>query len=511
MMSRQRRSLCPGHTVRCVMGNYSPHHYLRHWGIGSLEPHFEGCRVGMNPATLALCCQRQTSSIRNPRTEDPNQELTLTWHCPLSPMAPDIFIPFIFLLSGLDVVQCIFPMLYVHSHPVIRASHLVFKMSGSSCTLPILLTQAQVSIYPIPVAHTQLKEAHTHETDTIINKIGLQRFLDMLIVVILAHDFTQCHGKPAYFLNVLDYGAVGDGHTDDSQAFLKAWNATCQATQRFPTLQIPAYKNFLLNPLTFEGPCIAPNIRIRAIAFYNCNELQFSELTIMNTPRSHISVNGCNGAMLSKLNLIAPEDSPNTDGIDISDSSNIQISNSFIRTGDDCIAINEGSSYINITNIACGPGHGISVGSLGAHGAYDTVDHIYVKNCTLTGTTNGLRIKTWQHPMFDVKNAVNVSDITYREIYGTSTSEYAIVEPLYIGPSKIISYNYIMVKCKFEETSCNNRSRFIIIRSPQISARSVRSVVVHGRSTSIQVSSCKIQEFLQRFTSDLHSFISDLA
>lgn len=32
---------------------------------------------------------------------------------------------------------------------------------------------------------------------------------------------------------------------------------------------------------------------------------------------------------------------------------------SFIGVGDDCIAINNGSAYINITNIACGPGHGI--------------------------------------------------------------------------------------------------------------------------------------------------------
>jgi polygalacturonase len=33
-----------------------------------------------------------------------------------------------------------------------------------------------------------------------------------------------------------------------------------------------------------------------------------------------------------------------------------------VPLGDDCIAINNGSSYINISGIACGPGHGIRCG-----------------------------------------------------------------------------------------------------------------------------------------------------
>jgi len=37
-----------------------------------------------------------------------------------------------------------------------------------------------------------------------------------------------------------------------------------------------------------------------------------------------------------------------------------------------------------------------SVGSLGKGGEYATVEEVHVKNCTLTGTTNGARIKTWK-------------------------------------------------------------------------------------------------------------------
>ncbi|PNX59142.1 polygalacturonase, partial [Trifolium pratense] len=64
--------------------------------------------------------------------------------------------------------------------------------------------------------------------------------------------------------------------------------------------------------------------------------------------------------------------------------------------GDDCVAINSGSKFINITNVNCGPGHGISVGSLGKNGEYSTVEEVYVSDIIFTRTTNGARIKTWE-------------------------------------------------------------------------------------------------------------------
>jgi len=36
----------------------------------------------------------------------------------------------------------------------------------------------------------------------------------------------------------------------------------------------------------------------------------------------------------------------------------------------------------------------ISIGSLGRDGSYETVEEVYVKNCSFTNTTNGARIKT---------------------------------------------------------------------------------------------------------------------
>ncbi|XP_057467639.1 probable polygalacturonase At3g15720 [Actinidia eriantha] len=285
-------------------------------------------------------------------------------------------------------------------------------------------------------------------------------------------------------------------------------------------MRVPGGKTFLLKPLAFYGPCTAPNIQIQisgtlvapsktngwsncqgntwiyfsavdglsiqgngeingqgsrwwkkdtyekgscnrptALRFHKCNGLQLSGLSHINSPRNHISINQCNGVNVSNLRITAPADSPNTDGIDISQSTNVTIIDSNIETGDDCVAINTGCSHINITGVSCGPGHGISVGSLGAHGSYSTVEWIRVERCHFTGTMNGGRVKTWpggsgyarniyflhltlenvSHPIIidqhycngshncpEKANAVQVSDVYFSDVQGTSAGEEAI-------------------------------------------------------------------------------------
>ncbi|KAK9923466.1 hypothetical protein M0R45_031884 [Rubus argutus] len=331
----------------------------------------------------------------------------------------------------------------------------------------------------------------------------------LIFYIIASSNFSLGYGQTTF--NVLDYGAVGNGQIDDSKAFVKAWNASCltKASKGTPTLVIPAEKTFLLQPTIFSGSS-SSNIGVRveilgkivapknpdawkgcveswlsfgdvtnliiygtgeingqgslwwsyALHFSKCNNLELSGLTHVDSPKGHISITHSNNVTISNLHIRAPQTSPNTDGIDISVSSHVNIHDSIIETGDDCIALNNGSSFINITNIACGPGHGISVGSLGVNGSYQTAEEIYVRNCSFNGTQNGARIKTWQggsgyarkilfehitliavnHPIIidqhycngrhdcaNATRAVNVSDVTYNDFQGTSSSKEAIV------------------------------------------------------------------------------------
>ncbi|GMP28980.1 hypothetical protein CsSME_00004293 [Camellia sinensis var. sinensis] len=120
----------------------------------------------------------------------------------------------------------------------------------------------------------------------------------------------------------------------------------------------------------------------------------------------HMALERSTWVYVYNLTIIAPGDSPNTDGIHIQHSTHVFISQTHIGTGDDCISIGDGSSYLNISMITCGPGHGISIGSLGIRGQYETVENVYVSNVEFRGTSNGARIKTWQGGSGFAKNIV---------------------------------------------------------------------------------------------------------
>ncbi|KAL8512460.1 hypothetical protein ACS0TY_018801 [Phlomoides rotata] len=247
------------------------------------------------------------------------------------------------------------------------------------------------------------------------------------------------------------YGAVPDGRTDNSQAFLRAWKDACKYEGRSVVL-IPEGK-YLVETVSFEGPCkfpIALVIRgtLKAptdpgkfstntwIAFRYINRLtvagggfldgtgsaawkyndcqsnpncmalpasmrfdfvvnsKIHHLKSFNSKNTHINLFACTNMSISNVRISAPGESPNTDGIHIGSSSNIRISKSIISTGDDCVAMVSGSHNIDISDVACGPGHGISIGSLGK-GHDERVSNIRVRNCTFLGTDNGVRIKTW--------------------------------------------------------------------------------------------------------------------
>lgn len=72
---------------------------------------------------------------------------------------------------------------------------------------------------------------------------------------------------------------------------------------------------------------------MQALRFLNCNNMKLNGLNHLNPPKNHTSINTCKGATIGNLHITAPGDSPNTDGIDIASSSQVQIRNLNIQTG----------------------------------------------------------------------------------------------------------------------------------------------------------------------------------
>ncbi|KAL3567254.1 hypothetical protein D5086_029905 [Populus alba] len=321
--------------------------------------------------------------------------------------------------------------------------------------------------------------------------------------------------KAAQF-SVLSYGAKPDGKTDSTKAFAAAWAHACASPQP-ATISVPK-GSFSLGQVRFQGPCKNRAILLRidgtlvapsdykvignaknwlifehvngvtvsggtldgqgaglwscknsgngcprgatSLEFTNSNNIAITGLASLNSQLFHIVINGCQNVKVQGVKVSAAGNSPNTDGIHVQSSTGVTILNSRIGTGDDCVSIGPGTSSLWIENVACGPGHGISIGSLGKESQEAGVQNVTVKTTTFTGTQNGLRIKSWGRPsngfardilfqhavMNNVQNpividqnycpgekncpgqvsGVKISDVTYQDIHGSSATEVAV-------------------------------------------------------------------------------------
>nr|XP_043622653.1 polygalacturonase-like [Erigeron canadensis] len=318
--------------------------------------------------------------------------------------------------------------------------------------------------------------------------------------------------------NVTSFGAKGNGYTDCTKAFLGAWSAACSTTKS-ATIYVPTGNYLIATPITFAGErCYSSAITIRiygtlvapsnydaiassgdwirfhrvnhvtisggtldarggslwscktshkscpegatTLGIYNSKNIVISGLKSVNSQKFHILLDACTTVKLQGVSISAASVSPNTDGIHLMASTDVTISSTKVATGDDCISIGPGNSNLWIEKVACGPGHGISIGSLGWELDEPGVKNVTVTTATFRGTQNGVRIKTWarashgfvtgvlfQHlTMVNVQNpiiieqrycpnnnncpnqvsGIKISNVVYQDIHGTSASQVAV-------------------------------------------------------------------------------------
>ncbi|XP_059654115.1 exopolygalacturonase-like [Cornus florida] len=293
--------------------------------------------------------------------------------------------------------------------------------------------------------------------------------------------------RSSALFNVKSFGARADGRTDDTKAFRAAWREACRS-EGTVYLLIPR-GTYLIGPIEFSGPC--KNVSslivrmkgylkattdlskyghsagwvefgwvnglvltgggtfdgqgVKAWPFNTCftnssckllpTNLKFVAMntTVVRGIKSrnskffHVALVDCKNFKGSEISISAPANSPNTDGIHIERSSAVYFSRSLIGTGDDCISVGQGNSEVTITSITCGPGHGISVGSLGRYPNEGDVSGLVVRDCTMTGTMNGIRIKTWPNS----PGRSTATNMTFENIVMNNVTNPIIIDQTY--------------------------------------------------------------------------------
>ncbi len=163
----------------------------------------------------------------------------------------------------------------------------------------------------------------------------------------------------------------------------------------------------------------------RMLVINRSNNFTLYRITLRNSPNFHVLINHTNGFTAWGVRINTPGSARNTDGIDPASSENVTITHSYIRDGDDDVAIKGGSSgpssHITIADNHFYSGHGMSIGSETNGGVSD----ILVQNLTLDGTTNGIRIKS------DLSRGGLVQHVVYRNICMRNVGHPILLTPHY--------------------------------------------------------------------------------
>ncbi|KAK0608401.1 hypothetical protein LWI29_030192 [Acer saccharum] len=273
----------------------------------------------------------------------------------------------------------------------------------------------------------------------------------LILFIVLSILVNPSSAKTNY--NVLSFGARGNGVTDSTQAFINAWAAACASTEP-TTIYVPTGR-YLIGPVAFKGGCKSSDITLRIdgtlvapadfrvlgqaenwVALIKSPEFPLSEgrwmlkdlpcglaklkqeLIVPMESRQlyHIVINRCQDVLVEGIKVIASGNSPNTEGIHVQQSTNVKIINSSIKTGDDCVSIGPATNNLWIEGVTCGPGHGISIGSLGKDMEEEGVQNVTVKNTIFEGTQNGLRIKSWARPSSGFVKGVQFIDAVMQNV-----------------------------------------------------------------------------------------------
>jgi polygalacturonase len=218
-------------------------------------------------------------------------------------------------------------------------------------------------------------------------------------------------------LNASGSGIMGDGAIDgqggarmmvDGKAATKSWWDLAEDARAAGRQQVP-----------------------RMIDTDLSDDFTLYRITLRNSANFHVAFHRGDGLTVWGVKIDTPKTARNTDGIDPAQARNITVTESYIRTGDDNIAIKAGdgpTSNVSVIHNHFYWGHGISIGSETNGG----VNAVRVEDLSLDGPDNGIRIKS------DPSRGGLVEDVVYQDVCIRDSKNPIFFDTSYTFPGKAV-------------------------------------------------------------------------
>ncbi|MDC7126469.1 MAG: glycoside hydrolase family 28 protein [Spirochaetales bacterium] len=140
-------------------------------------------------------------------------------------------------------------------------------------------------------------------------------------------------------------------------------------------------------------------LRPSLIQIKNCEKVIIENIGLQNSPFWNTHILYSSKVDIKNVRFNNPANAPNTDGLDIDSSKDVNIEGCFFSVGDDCLCLKSGMETdkasvcgnVKIKNCTMKNGHGAVVFGSETSGGIENID---IENCFFNGTDRGIRLKT---------------------------------------------------------------------------------------------------------------------
>lgn len=165
------------------------------------------------------------------------------------------------------------------------------------------------------------------------------------------------------------------------------------------------------------------------LEFYRCRNVVLDGVTVANSPGWTVHVLECAEMRIHGIKIRNDLHGPNTDGLDITDSSDITVSDCDLVCGDDTIVLKSfGGVNERIVVTNCILWTNCSALKLGANESLGTMRQIAMSNCVIRNSSRGVSLYNMGGGLFE--------DVSFSNIIMECVNDIPLVCPIHVNASR---------------------------------------------------------------------------